>query len=74
MVEYKVAKGKTVNKSKCLRKELKESSDSWLPSSLISPAEKKNYCDRVDQSMKLGMQVRLAYIAVSEGVPKKLFN
>ncbi len=28
MVEYKVAKGKTVKKSKCLRKELKESSDS----------------------------------------------
>ncbi len=23
-----------------------------------SPADKKNYCDRVDQSVKLGMQVR----------------
>ncbi len=35
----------------------------------FSPADKKNYCDRVDQSMKLGMQVRLT---VSEGVPKKI--
>ncbi len=24
----------------------------------VSPADKKNYCDRVDQSMKLGMQVQ----------------
>ncbi len=37
-----------------------------------SPADKKNYCDRVDQSMKLGMQVRFGiHISI---MPKKLFN
>ncbi len=29
-----------------------------LTLSSFSPADKKNYCDRVDQSMKLGMQVQ----------------
>ncbi len=38
---------------------------------LYSPADKKNYCDRVDQSMKLGMQVRFGiYNSIRRGAKK----
>ncbi len=37
-----------------------------------SPADKKNYCDRVGQSMKLGMQVRFGiYSSIRKGAKKK---
>ncbi len=36
-----------------------------------SPADKKNYCDRVDQSMKLGMQVQFGiYNSIRRGAKK----
>ncbi len=36
-----------------------------------SPADKKKYCDRVDQSMKLGMQVRFGiYNSIRRGAKK----
>ncbi len=36
-----------------------------------SPADKKNYCDRVDQSMKLGMQVWFGiYNSIRRGAKK----
>ncbi len=42
-----------------------------LTLSSFSPADKKNYCDRVDQSMKLGMQVRFGiYNSIRRGAKK----
>ncbi len=40
-----------------------------------SPADKKNYCDRVDQSMKLGMQVRFGINnSIRRGAKKISYN
>ncbi len=40
----------------------------------VSPADKKNYCDRVDQSMELGMQVWFGiYNSIRRGA-KNFFN
>ncbi len=42
-----------------------------LTLSSFSPADKKNYCDRVDQSMKLGMQVQFGiYNSIRRGAKK----
>ncbi len=39
----------------------------------VSPADKKNYCDRVDQSMKLGMQVQFGiYNSIRRGAKKNV--
>ncbi len=37
---------------------------------IVSPVDKKNYCDRVDQSMKLGMQVWFGYNSIRRGAKK----
>ncbi len=76
-VEHNVKQDHNLSKtfySNIFRVKLKIDLATIVPSlkyNIYSPADKKYYCDRVDQSMKLGMQVRFGiYNSIRRGAKK----